>query len=98
VWQGRYYSCPLDDTHLWEALRYTGLWSCDDWRAYLQAQPESSRKAIRDSTFSGRPLAQQNFTRALERQEHRPLIRQTPGSKKRSEPGQQQAVFSFDPF
>ena len=22
VWQGRYYSCPLDDTHLWIALRY----------------------------------------------------------------------------
>jgi putative transposase len=21
VWQGRYYSCPLDETHLWEALR-----------------------------------------------------------------------------
>jgi putative transposase len=97
VWQGRYYSCPLDDTHLWEALRYTELnpvraflvtsakdwpwssaaahcgtgpigpwlsfdawkrrWSCGDWRAYLQAtQPESSRRAIRDSTFSGRPL------------------------------------------
>ena len=25
VWQGRYYSCPLDDSHLWEALRYTEL-------------------------------------------------------------------------
>jgi putative transposase len=25
VWQGRYYSCPLDDNHLWEALRYTEL-------------------------------------------------------------------------
>ena len=23
VWQGRYYSCPLDENHLWEALRYT---------------------------------------------------------------------------
>src|SRR5580658_5444996 len=23
VWQGRYYSCPLDEPHLWEALRYT---------------------------------------------------------------------------
>jgi REP element-mobilizing transposase RayT len=27
VWQGRYYSCPLDQSHLWEALRYTEL-SC----------------------------------------------------------------------
>jgi putative transposase len=25
VWQGRYYSCPLDDEHLWAALRYTEL-------------------------------------------------------------------------
>ena len=22
VWQGRFYSCPLDDTHLWAAVRY----------------------------------------------------------------------------
>ena len=25
VWQGRYYSCPLDDWHLWAALRYAEL-------------------------------------------------------------------------
>jgi hypothetical protein len=25
VWQGRYYSCPLDVGHLWEALRYAEL-------------------------------------------------------------------------
>jgi putative transposase len=25
LWQGRYYSCPLDGTHLWAALRYTEL-------------------------------------------------------------------------
>ena len=25
VWQGRYYSCPLDLGHLWRALRYTEL-------------------------------------------------------------------------
>lgn len=25
VWQGRYYSCPLDQMHLWEALRYAEL-------------------------------------------------------------------------
>jgi putative transposase len=23
VWQGRYYSCPMGDAHLWSALRYT---------------------------------------------------------------------------
>jgi len=25
VWQGRFYSCPLDDVHLWTALRYLEL-------------------------------------------------------------------------
>jgi putative transposase len=25
VWQGRFYSCPLDETHLWRALRYIEL-------------------------------------------------------------------------
>jgi len=25
VWQGRFYSCPLDDAHLWVALRYVEL-------------------------------------------------------------------------
>jgi putative transposase len=25
VWQGRYYSCPLEGTHLWTALRYVEL-------------------------------------------------------------------------
>ena len=25
AWQGRFYSCPLDEVHLWEALRYTEL-------------------------------------------------------------------------
>ena len=67
--------------------------SCDDWRAYLKAtQPESSRKAIRDSTFSGRPLGSAEFTRALERQEHRPLIKQKPGPKKRSEAVQERPI------
>lgn len=25
VWQGRFYSCPLDESHLWAALRYAEL-------------------------------------------------------------------------
>ena len=25
VWQGRFYSCPLDESHLWKALRYVEL-------------------------------------------------------------------------
>jgi putative transposase len=37
VWQGRFYSCPLDDAHLWEALRYVEL---NPVRAKLVGQPE----------------------------------------------------------
>jgi len=139
VWQGRYYSCPLDGTHLWEALRYTELnpvraslvasptdwpwssaaahcgaeppspwlaseawgqrWSIGGWRALLQdIQDESSQKAIRDSTYIGRPLGSTEITRMLEEQAHRPWTRQRPGPKKRSEPEAEQAILSFDPF
>lgn len=38
VWQGRYYSCPLDEPHLWEALRYTEL---NPLRARLVLEPWS---------------------------------------------------------
>ena len=38
VWEGRYYSCPLDETHLWKALRYTEL---NPVRAGLVAKAES---------------------------------------------------------
>ncbi len=38
VWQGRFYSCPLDEAHLWEALRYTEL---NPVRAGLVAKAEN---------------------------------------------------------
>lgn len=37
AWQGRFYSCPLDTAHLWEALRYTEL---NPVRAKLVSKPE----------------------------------------------------------
>ena len=40
VWQGRFYSCPLDDGHLWKALRYVEL---NPVRAGLVAAPEQWR-------------------------------------------------------
>lgn len=139
VWQGRLYSCPLDENHLWEALRYVELnpvrallvpqatdwpwssapvhcgtaapppwldlgvwgqrWNTDDWGAYLQAaQEESDVTAIRDSTYSGRPLASAEFTRALEKDAHRPLTPQKRGPKRQSANTLQQASLSFDPF
>ncbi|MGP8246344.1 MAG: transposase [Bryobacteraceae bacterium] len=38
LWQGRYYSCPLDQRHFWAALRYTEL---NPVRAGLAAEPEA---------------------------------------------------------
>src|SRR5438874_6360640 len=40
VWQGRYYSCPLDLSHLWAALRYTEL---NPVRAGLVSVPDAYR-------------------------------------------------------
>lgn len=37
VWQGRFYSCPLDEAHLWKALRYVEL---NPVRARMVARPE----------------------------------------------------------
>jgi putative transposase len=38
VWQGRFYSCPLDAPHLWTALRYAEL---NPVRAGLVTEPEA---------------------------------------------------------
>ena len=38
VWQGRYYSCPLDEPHFWAALRYTEL---NPVRAGMVSEPET---------------------------------------------------------
>jgi REP element-mobilizing transposase RayT len=57
VWQGRYYSCPLDDTHLWEALRYTEL---NPVRAFLVTSakdwPWSSAAAHCGTEDAGRKM------------------------------------------
>ena len=37
VWQGRFYSCPLDESHLWKALRYVEL---NPVRAGMVTAPE----------------------------------------------------------
>jgi putative transposase len=40
VWQGRYYSCPLDTPHFWAALRYVEL---NPVRKGIAAKPEEYR-------------------------------------------------------
>jgi putative transposase len=121
VWQGRFYSCPMDAGHLWTALRYVELnpvraamaaeaaawpwssaaahcgtadpdaclemstwrqsWSEASWRKFLEErETESERRAIRRSTYRGRPLGPEAFTQALEQQT---LRRLTPGPRGR---------------
>ena len=44
-------------------------WTANTWHTYLQAaQEESKLIAIRDSTYSGRPLASADFIRELEKE------------------------------
>jgi putative transposase len=53
VWQGRYYSCPLDPAHLWAAMRYTEL---NPVRAGLAAAAEDypwSSAALHCGHFDG---------------------------------------------
>jgi putative transposase len=59
VWQGRYYSCPLDEAHVWEALRYTELnpvraglvaesasWIWSSAAVHCAAEPDSEGLAL----------------------------------------------------
>ena len=68
VWQGRYYSCPLDQTHLWQALRYTEL---NPVRAGLVVEAEAwtwSSAAISLRSESSRRLdVNGRMARAMER-------------------------------
>ena len=44
VWQGRFYSCPLDESHLWRALRYVEL---NPVRAGMVAAAERNGRCAR---------------------------------------------------
>jgi putative transposase len=57
VWQGRFYSCPLDDSHLWAGLRYVELnpvragmaSAAEEWpwsSAAAHCNPEVSNKML----------------------------------------------------
>jgi hypothetical protein len=74
-------------------------WTVDSWDTYLnRAQDESNLVALRDCTYSGRPLGSADFTRGLEKEADRPLTPQKRGPKRKPEPSAQQTFLSFDPF
>ena len=77
--------------HLWRVR-----WSAVTWRAYLDAGiTESQLTAIRRSTYTGRPLGSQEFTRVLEKETKRRLAPQKPGPKKKTDQRDNQKNFSF---
>jgi len=78
---------------------------CTRFPAQVKSLPIASLKsvirdliAIRDCTYSGRPLGEEEFTRELEKDAHRTLTPQKRGPKKQSGPAPQQATLFFDPF
>jgi putative transposase len=135
-WQGRFYSCPLDETHLWEALRYTELnpvraglvakaedwewssggahcgtaradaylameswqarWSVCEWRTFLAAgEAQSELTAIRNCTYTGRPLGTTEFIRSLERETNRSLTVQKRGRPRKTTVDERQSTMVF---
>src|SRR5882724_13251196 len=58
VWQGRFYSCPLDDSHLMLEMEYwQERWTVTEWREYLAARESpTDLGALRRCTHTGRPL------------------------------------------
>jgi putative transposase len=64
LWQGRFFSCPLDGEHLYEALRYVDR---NPVKAGLVKNPEdypwSSAKAHITNNFKNTILAKSNFNR-----------------------------------
>ena len=137
VWQGRFYSCPLDEVHQWAALRYAELnpvraglvqepeawpwssagahcgtaapdailemrewrerWNESSWREYLAAgSAEEEIAAIRQCTYSGRPLGTPEFIEGLEQSMQRQLAPQKGGRPKKPAPDKNQGMLVFD--
>jgi putative transposase len=138
VWQGRFYSCPLDEGHLWEALRYTELnpvraglvdkaenwewssasahcgtvranaylemeswqarWPVCEWRTFLATgEAESELTAIRNCTYTGRPLGTREFIRSLETETNRSLTVQRRGRPRKAAIDERQSAMVFIP-
>jgi putative transposase len=73
AWQGRYFSCPLDGRHMWEALRYTELnpvraqlvTDAPDW---VWSSAAAHCGTVQAEAFLSRELWQNDWTDASSRQ------------------------------
>jgi putative transposase len=66
LWQSRFFSCPMDESHLWAAIRYT---EHNPVRAGVVARPDEYRwsRRLQACTCSGRPFGSEPFMSAIER-------------------------------
>jgi hypothetical protein len=96
-WSSAAAHCGQDSTEAWLAMNlWCDRWSAVTWRAYLDAGvAESQLTAIRRSTYSGRPLGSQEFTRTLEKETKRRLAPQKRGPRKKAGRNDNQEAFSF---
>jgi putative transposase len=62
-WQGRFYFCPLDDTHFWAALPYVEL---NPVRAGLIGDPEAWPGSVLPQGATGCCVGNGSLARALE--------------------------------
>ena len=73
LWQNRYFSCPLDEQHLWTALRYVELnpGGADRWRELIDCTRDNrdgeDRRTLRRATYAGRPLGSEEFVNQWKR-------------------------------
>jgi putative transposase len=136
AWQGRFYSCPMEESQLWPALRYVELnpvragmvkeargwswssaaahcgsgeadrclalevwrrrWTARTWRQYLEeGESESELRALRRSTYTGRPLGSEEFVAGLEASTRRRLRAQKGGRPRRPAPDTNQDTFQL---
>jgi putative transposase len=71
-------------------------WNAASWKEYLSAgETESELRAVRASTYTGRPLGTEEFVLALEEATHRALAPRKGGRPAKKLEATSQSVFNF---
>lgn len=72
----------IESDELLDAWEWSELGFGKDWASVLSAYGGETQAAeLRDATYGGRPLGDEEFVAALEAKAERPLRRQAPGPK-----------------
>ena len=69
LWQGQFYSCILDERHVYAAVRYVENNPVSDWGKYLrETGDEELLENIRRNAMTGRPCGDERFIEKLEKE------------------------------